>query len=99
MYYIFLDEDVAENTLDIIISLTKFENFLLKEKPAVGYIKGMVKWMEEFRKDEHGKLKETVHKNGVGIFNIDAVINAFHKSTIGLLVPYSTSLDHKSWYY
>ena len=84
-YYVFLDEDVAASTLRLTDALDIFEKYLLEKKPAVGYPKNMINWMLGFQ--------------DYGIFNIDAVINAFHKTTIGLLVPYCSSLDHESWYY
>ena len=84
-YYVFLDEDVAASTLRLTDALDIFEKYLLEKKPAVGYPKHMIPWRLDVQ--------------DYGIFNVDAVINAFHKTTIGLLVPYCSSLDHKSWYY
>ena len=84
-YYVFLDEDVETNTIDVENSMTKFEDWLLETKPAVGYIKGMVNWQTGTQ--EYGRV------------NIDAIINAFHKTTIGLLIPYVSVFDGSSWYY
>ena len=84
-YYMFLDEDVETNTNDVENSMTTFEDWLLETKPAVGYIKGMVEWQTGLQ--EYGRV------------NVDAIINAFHKTTIGLLVPYVSSFDNESWYY
>ena len=84
-YYVFLDEDVETNTYEIENSMTKFEDWLLETKPAVGYIKGMVRWQNG--NQEYGRV------------NVDAIINAFHKTTIGLLLPYVSVFDSSSWYY
>ena len=84
-YYVFLDADVETNTRDIENSMNKFEDWLLETKPAVGYIKGMVLW--QTGNQEYGRV------------NVDAIINAFHKTTIGLLLPYVSVFDSSSWYY
>lgn len=90
-YYIFLDDDVPSR-LKVINGPNGdpwniFEAFLIKWKPAVGYVA------------HYASQKSTPGLVTSGIGNVDANLNAFHSSTVGILLPYVESLDAMSWYF
>ena len=76
-YFIFLDED---QVAAIIGSdpWSRFEKWLIQTSPSVGY------FSQAFPKSSGYSTKR---------FNIDAACNAFHRDTLGTLLPYDTSLD------
>lgn len=95
-YYIFMDED-CELELDRTLArrlghgvpddpFEAFEAFLLKWEPAVGYP----------RYDWHHT--EAGREVNLG-YNFDALMNAFHRDTVGTLLPYYTGFDAESWLY
>ena len=89
-YYIFLDDDVP-SMLKVINGphgdpWKVFEKFLSEWRPAVGYVAHYA-----FQKSTPGSVT-----SGTG--NVDANLNAFHSSTVGILIPYVESLDKYSWY-
>ena len=86
-YYIFLDDDILA-MIQGENPWGDFEHWLLHESPSTAYMTRSVWW----------------HRVGsgpvtTGTFNVDAIIHAFHKSTLGYLLPYDPSLDSQSWYY
>lgn len=88
-FYIFLDEDILDQIAGDE-AWTTLEQWLLTEKPRVGYVMSGIRWQVEKRLEYHHADK----KHGKGLFAFDANLNTFHKSTIGYLVPYDLSLQH-----
>lgn len=79
-YYILLDDDIPDQ-ISGADPWTMFERFLDSKHPAVGYFLGGRKWQHDSRKT----LRQP--------FNVDANVNAFHRTTLGALLPYDCSLD------
>ncbi len=96
LYYIFLDEDVqikedTELAEHLGVPLTgnpfrTFENWLLDWEPAVGYTR------YSWQYTEADALANLGH-------NFDALMNAFHREALPLLLPYYTGFDAESWLY
>jgi hypothetical protein len=86
-YFIFMDDDVRlcdlQNNLN---DYFLFEHFLKKWKPSMGYVR--YAWQE---------VAENAEVNTGQ--NVDALFNAFHRETIGTVLPYSQWLDSECWYY
>ena len=87
-YFIFLDADMLDQ-IEGEDQWTKFETWLLRELPSVGYMTRSTDWMPV---DESSDTT-------FGTFNVDANVNAFHRSTVGTLIPYDSALDDISWYF
>ena len=88
-YLIFMDADV----LNMIKGKgsdpwERFESWLKNQSPRVGYLTNAVAWQSS------GK-----EKNVVGRSNVDAILTAFHRSALGLILPYDDTLDKLSVYY
>ena len=64
-----------------------FESYLLRYLPAVGHA--------HFDWQPYDEDKEIV--SGVG--NYDAIVNAFHRDAVDVLLPYATHWDRHSWHY
>jgi len=60
---------------------SRFEKWLLQTSPCVGY------FSQAFPKSSGYSTKR---------FNIDAACNAFHRDTLGTLLPYDNSLDTRT---
>uniref|UniRef100_A0A7C4VS56 DUF7796 domain-containing protein n=1 Tax=Desulfatirhabdium butyrativorans TaxID=340467 RepID=A0A7C4VS56_9BACT len=96
LYYIFLDEDVqikedTELAARLHVPLTgnpfrTFEAWLLDWEPAVGYTR------YSWQYTEADSLVNLGH-------NFDALMNAFHREALPLLLPYETGFDAESWLY
>jgi hypothetical protein len=96
LYFIFLDDDITikEDTdlakrLDIPLTgnpFRTFESCLSKWKPAVGYTRYSWQYTEP---DQEVNLGH----------NFDAILNAFHRETLSVLLPYYTGFDGESWLY
>ena len=95
-YYIFMDED-CDLELDRVLAkhlgltvpedpFEAFEAFLLTWEPAVGYPRYDWQYTEDSREVNLG-------------YNFDALMNAFHRDTLGTLLPYYTGFDAESWLY
>lgn len=82
-YYIFLDEDIRSMVLGYA-PWDVFELLLVKKKPAVGYLTGSTAWHKDTRLGAP--------------FNVDGNVNAFHSTTLGLLLPYDITLDSSIYY-
>jgi hypothetical protein len=67
--------------------IKEFQDWLLIERPAIGYMRGSSTWMWE-----HAKIGHT---------NIDPNVAAHHKSTLGLILPMNDEdwLTKASWNY
>lgn len=96
LYFIFMDEDcefevdrALTERLDLSVPedpFDAFEAFLLNWEPAVGYPR--YDW-------QHTEPDREVNLG----YNFDALVNAFHRDTIGTLLPYYTGFDAESWLY
>lgn len=90
LYYIFLDDDM----LNVLVGDTKwtdFENFLLEKQPSVGYISQAATFM-------HSHMTKGSNYT-LGMFNVDANVVAFHRYTVGTLIPYDYTTDPVSIFY
>ncbi len=95
-YFIFLDEDIlikedTELAANLGVPLTgnpfrTFEAWLLEWEPAVGYTRYSWQYTEADR------LVNLGH-------NFDALMNAFHREALPMLLPYYTGFDAESWLY
>ena len=77
-YYIFLDEDI----MDMVVGAAPWEEFeawLTDTQPAIGYL----------------TKSASFHTNPVkgAPFNVDANVNAFHRTTLGTALPYDARLN------
>lgn len=96
LYYIFLDDDcrLSEDVAlaqQLGMPLTgnpfrTFERFLLEWEPALGYTR------YDWQHYEEGRAVNLGH-------NIDALLNAFHREALDMLLPYYTGFDSESWLY
>ena len=113
LYYIFLDDDIV---LDIknspqdygkshvpksINPWRKFEEFLLRVKPAVGTADDStnrrIPIADNSRRNKNCSLpKDTEY---VPSPRFDASFNAFHRKAINHLLPYSPKFDKSSWWF
>ena len=82
-YYIFLDEDMQEEVIGDA-PWDLFEDWLTQTRPAIGYFTNSAPW-------------QSTHKGAP--FNIDANINAFHRTTLGAALPVDLSLDDQGSYF
>jgi len=73
--------------VDFSVTIERFQDWLLVEKPAIGYMRGSSTWMANFPR--------------MGKPNLDPNVAAHHKSTIGLIMPLNTEewLTKRSWDY
>lgn len=100
-YYVFLDDDAllmvrlndtavtasAGPTTQASSPWDVFEAGLDEWRPAVGYIHAPWQTVDE------------TQAVTVGTANVDAIVNAFHASTVGVLLPYDATFDDESWFY
>ncbi len=84
-YLVFLDDDLIITTATGRSVWDEFEEFLVNWEPAIGY--GKYQWQQ----DSGGEADLN--------YNMDACFNAFHKETVPVLLPYTTSFDNVSWHY
>ena len=86
-YFIFLDDDMLDQMRFFTYKIKEFQDWLLIERPAIGYMRGSSTWMWE-----HAKIGHT---------NIDPNVAAHHKSTLGLILPMNDEgwLTKASWNY
>ena len=113
LYYIFLDDDVIldikNSPLDYgkshvpksINPWRKFEEFLLRVKPAVGIADSSgnqrVPIADNSRRNKNCSLpKDTEY---VPSPRFDACFNAFHRKAINHLLPYLAKFDKSSWWF
>lgn len=90
-YYIFLDEDTVD-ALHVNAGGDAYvimEEWLIARRPLVGYLTNARGWQP----------RDPSSIETVGCFNVDAVLNAFHYSSLGLMLPYDASLDMQSIFY
>jgi hypothetical protein len=83
-YYIFMDDDIP----DMVIGdapWDDFEMWLAKTRPAIGYLTNSVIW--------HNSASLGAP------FNVDANVNAFHCTTLGMALPYDDTLDDQSIFF
>lgn len=113
-YYVFLDDDARiVNKNDGSCGIENFKKYLLKYKPAIGitdypshlsYETIMQRKYFPFLNDRP-RLKKIAKKifreNHVtsGISYFDACVNAFHRKSIKLLLPYEDKFDAISWWW
>ena len=81
-YFIFLDDDMTDQ-ISGADPWTMFESFLHSTQPGVGYFLHGMWWQ--------GDPSKTELQN----FNVDANVNAFHRTTLGALLPYDCSRSDK----
>lgn len=86
-YFIFLDDDMLDQMINFNTKIKEFQNWLLVEKPAIGYMRGSSTWMASW--------------SSMGHTNIDPNVAAHHKSTLGLILPMNDEewLTKASWNY
>ena len=86
-YFVFLDGDILDQMVDFSKKIEQFQDWLLIEKPAIGYMRGSSIWTAAYPK--------------MGKPNLDPNIAAHHKSTLGLIMPLNTEewLTKRSWDY
>jgi len=84
LYYIFLDDDVS-SMIQGKDAWILFEQWLNTKLPAVGYFTKSTSWQDSFNLGHP--------------FNVDANANAFHRSTLGTLLPYDSSLDNQGIFF
>eukprot|EP00439_Symbiodinium_sp_Y106_P031801 s1753_g3.t2 len=85
LYFVFLDDDMLA-MVPQTGSWTKFEKFLLEELPAVGYIT---------RTRHYHSLGRGKATRG-SLFNVDHNALAFHRHTLGSLLPYCDFLKRNA---
>lgn len=78
--------DALRGGSDAYVSL---ERWLIARRPRVGYLTHARSWQPR----DPSSVETT------GCFNVDAVINAFHYSTLGLMLPYDAHLDVEGIFY
>jgi hypothetical protein len=91
-YYTFLDQDF----LSMIVGddpWASWEEGLLSELPAIGYAVRSMPWQLSM---SHVLPGETCVRS---VFNVDAICQAFHRTTLGLALPYDVWGDDKSIYF
>ena len=91
-YYTFLDRDF----LGMIAGddpWAAWEADLLSETPAIAYAVESVPWQGAM---SHLLPGETCIRS---LFNVDAICQAFHRTTLGLALPYDESLDERSIFF
>lgn len=88
LYYIFLDDDVVFEKGD----WRTFEQALLKYEPAAA-----TPFCPWYPPNKDSPLELEAHT----CFMFDAMFNAFHRDVVtdGLVLPYYTGFDSKSWWY
>lgn len=90
LYYIFVDDDM----LNVFIGENKwieFEKFLLDKMPSTGYISHASPFMHKHINNNNNYT--------YGMFTVDANLMAFHRYTIGTLIPYNPLHDVTSIFY
>lgn len=104
IYYIFMDGDWKPRLLYDVIKIryptyihffetsrapwNYFEYMLLKYEPAIGFPRAM----------SHHNSPDTKYEEVTFSLYFDAVINAFHKDTVDILLPYSTTYEKTCWW-
>lgn len=85
-YYIFADGDVMfSKEMDMTSQFRNWHGFLSEWEPALA---------SPIYHDKPPKLAHHVFTYGL----LDGMFNAFHRETFGILVPYVTHFDSRSWW-
>lgn len=104
-YFIFMDDDITLSE-----PFSKFEEFLLKYKPAIGYPKydwhGSLNTKRRFfsnpiywlRNYWFIKFRHNIQKP-ISWVSFDACFNAFHRDALPVCLPYVTKYDSTSWWW
>ena len=89
-YYIFMDDDILDQLESGSGSkgYDAFESWLLEVRPRIGYLTNAA----SFQIKDTGKIT-------TGLSNVDANLNAFHSSTLGLVLPYDNYMEKQSAFY
>ena len=95
-YYVFLDGDVVPPFQDATAKqlFSDYVRFLMREKPAASYPQNSVQWQQVPPCLADAQCPEWAPT----VCMFDGRFLAFHRSTIGLVLPYDDSLDPVSWY-